>query len=85
MCFFFQDLRVSQNREGHNILFQIPLRGVEKIGFDEEEEEERAALEQPKSGSESGSDENDGELPEEYEASSLACVFAIVWETVSKF
>ena len=59
MLFCFSGFAGFPNREGHNILFQIPLRGVEKVGFDEEAEE-RAALEQPKSGSESVSDQNDG-------------------------
>ena len=72
---FLQDLRVSQNREGHNILFSIGLRGVENVGFDEEEAEEQAALEPAGSKAESGSEDGEEELPDEYEPSSIACMW----------
>ena len=69
-----QDLRVSQNREGHNILHSIALRGVENVGFDEEIAEEQAALEPAGSGSDSGSENDAEQLPDEYEPSSIACM-----------
>ena len=66
---------MSQNREGHNVLFSIPLRGAEDVGFDEEAAEEQAALEAPESESDGGTEIDDAELPEEYEASSIACMW----------
>ena len=71
---------MSQNREGHNVLFQIQLRGVKRLGFDEEAAEEEAALKSPESGADEESDEQDGELPDDYQPSSFACKFVLMDE-----